>query len=175
MATAQQVAALKYLIAVARDGNDLVKRILFFLLDSSDGLTEAVSVAFFEGKKGYTKEEISDAAQALAAMQSCNCSTHLDQLMHLVGEKPLFFSVHYGHYNRAGDFTSEGMFPGEIKERAPGHEHDRDNMPLRYTFWIAEKMYGHSGQGHPLLTPSRRKLAAINLKKPGLYPKSEGN
>ncbi|HEY4475690.1 MAG TPA: hypothetical protein VJB92_03140 [Candidatus Paceibacterota bacterium] len=102
-------------------------------------------------------------------MISCNCSTHLNEMMKLMGVK-LLFSNHYGHYDETGEFNTVGMFPG-WGDRAPaGHENDRYDMPIRYTFWLAEKHYGHSGQGRPLATPSRQELTAIDITKPGLYP-----
>lgn len=171
MVTAEQIAALKYLIAMSKDGTDTVRRILFFLINASNGLTEQVSVSFIQDKDGYTHGEINKAAHALGAMESSNGATHLDEMMRLMGT-PLNFSVHYGHYDETGKFDTEGMFPG-LKTLAPGHENDRDGMPLRYTYWLAEGMYGHSGQWRPLVTPSREELMAIDLTKPGLYPRIE--
>lgn len=171
MITPEQIAALKYLVANSKDGNDTVKRILFFLINESNGLTENVSVSFFQDRDGYTSDEINDAARLLGVMESSNCSTYLDEIMTLMGTE-LRFNTHYGHYDKTGKFDTEGMFPG-WKDLAPGHENDRDDIPLRYTFWLAEEQYGQSGQGRPLVTPSRQELMAIDLTKPGLYPSLE--
>lgn len=172
MATARQISALKYLIANSKDSKDILKQLLFYLIDGSNGLTEEVSLTLTEGQYGYTKESVNTAAYGLGNMTSCGGSTHLDAMMKLAGVE-LNFSVHYGHYE-AGKLNTEGMFPG-YGDLAPGHENDRENMPLRYTFWLARGSYGHTGQGKPLVTPSLEELSAIDLKKTGLYPALEAS
>ncbi|MEK7570196.1 MAG: hypothetical protein AAB515_02040 [Patescibacteria group bacterium] len=164
----QTILTLKYLISKSKDGDDIAKRILFFLIDNSNGLTEQVSMTLTQDHDGYTKDEIHTAAHKLDYMRSSNGTTHLSEIMLIMGAE-LGFSTHYGHYNEMGKLDTEGMFPG-CGELAPGHENDREDMPLRYTFWLAEKDYGHSGQGRSLVTPPKQELMKIDMSNSELYP-----
>lgn len=160
MVTPKQIAALKYLIAKSRDGSEMAKRVIFLLIDQSQGLAEEVSVTFTQDKDGYTQEEISNVAHAVGALSSSNGSTYMDELMKLMGAK-LTFSLHYGHYDESGKYSTEGQF-GERPQNAPGHENDR-KMPVRYTFWLSMNDYGHDGHVRPVTPPTREELMAIEL------------
>lgn len=171
MVTPEQIAALKYLITKARDGNETIRLILFFLIDASNGLTEEVSITLTHEKDGYLSAEIKDAAVSLDMMEGESHTTHLYELMKLMGAE-LCFSASYGHYDEMERFNTEGAFSG-YKHLAPGHEHDRDDLPFRITFWLAKKKYGFSEHGKTLMTPSRSVMRAIDLTKPELYPSLE--
>ena len=162
MITLEQIAMLKFFIFQSNDANDLAKRLLFFLIDESKGLTEPVSVGFVQDQDGYTGEEIQEVAYALHDMRSSNCTTRLGELMRLMGTN-LRFSVHYGHYNKRGEFHTGGMFPG-VKKLLQRHENDRNDEPINYTFWLTEELYGHSGPGNFLTTPNKRDLMKIDLE-----------
>jgi hypothetical protein len=159
MVTDRQIAALKFLIAKSQDGNDLVRRILTFLINASNGMTEEVSTCLTAGSEGYSVDEVAAAGMTHSAMTSANCSTHLDQMMILMG-LDFFFSCHYGHYRHDGMFDPTGQTGSS------------PTSPMRYTFWLARGHYGKSGQGKHVVA-SRAKLEAINLSKPGLYPQME--
>ncbi len=171
----QKIAALKYLISRSKDENrafEIGKRVLFFLLDSSQGLTQPVSVTLTEKENGYEPKSVDDAAHSLGAMLGSSGTTHLDEIMHLSGSG-LYFSFIYGHYDENGKFSSEGIF-GEKPTNAPGHENDQGGLPVRYTFWLAEKSVADScGPGKLLPTPTFAELMAINLRITGLYPALE--
>jgi hypothetical protein len=107
--TPKQIAALKYLITESKDGRDLTKRILFFLIDASKGMTRNVSVGLSQDREGYTAKEINEAGHGMSSLQSCNCSTHLDELTTLMGCR-LGFSLHYGAYDEKGHFSTYGQF-----------------------------------------------------------------
>lgn len=160
MVTPKQIEALKYLVAKSKDGSDLAKRVIFFLIDQSQGLTEEVSISFIQDRGGFTREELSSVAHAVGSFTSSNGSTHLHALMSLMGAE-LNFSLHYGHCDELGAFSAEGMF-GERPKNAPGHENDR-KMPCRYTFWLSKNDYGHDGQARPVTPPTLEELMAIKL------------
>lgn len=158
MITPKQIAALKYLVSKSLNGTDLMKRIIFLMIDSSKGLSVPVSITIMEIINGYSRREIQAAILSLEAMNSCNENTHLNEMLALAGSDFLF-TVHYGHYE--GDkFDSEGMFHGcDI----PGYKNERDR-PLRYTIWFAKGHYGQSGKGKFLKTPASDEIKKISLK-----------
>ena len=176
-ATPKQIAALKYLIFIAKDGTELTKRVLAFLIDQSESLTKDVCLTLVENVSGYSADEINKAVNGFHAMLSCNCTTHLDRIIVAMGGEVLP-SYHFGDFDpsRTGDpFNSDGIFPGfpeELvcapKERIPGLV--REGMPLRYTFWLAK---GHYSRKATLVKATRGELEAIDLQKPGFYPESE--
>ena len=175
--TKKQIAALKYLIFNAKDGTELTKRILAFLIDHSESLTKDVCLTLVENREGYSADEINNATNGFHAMLSCNRTTHLDQVIIAMGGE-VGFSYHYGDFDpsRTGDpFNSDGIFPGypaelvcALPERIPGLT--REDMPLRYTFWLARGYYAKKAK---LVKATRAELEAINLLMPGLYPESE--
>ena len=58
MITPEQIAALKYMIFASKDGTDLSKRAMAFLIDQSEGLTKEVCLTLVADREGYTAEEI---------------------------------------------------------------------------------------------------------------------
>lgn len=160
------------MIFKAKDGTDLSKKILALLIDRSERLTKEVCLTLVADREGYNAEEIDSAAHGLGAMQSCNCSTHLDQLLHLMGSG-LQFECHYGDFdpNRDGDpFSSAGMFAGFPREMVPDKELIIEGMPVRYTFWLSAQIYSRQAT---LVVATRENLEQIDLEKPGLYPTFE--
>src|ERR1700730_10830628 len=107
--TPKQIAALKYLIAESKNGTDLTKRILFFLIDASKGMTRNVSVGLSQDREGYTAKEIHEAGHGMSSLESCNCTTHLNELTTLMGCRR-GFSMHYGAYDAEGHFSTYGQF-----------------------------------------------------------------
>src|SRR3989344_2981903 len=93
MLTGTQVSALKYLIAHSRGASDLAKRILFFLLDRSNGLTEEVCFSISSEGVEYTEADVKQAGHTVGGMQSCNGTTYLNELTALSGSD-FSFSVH---------------------------------------------------------------------------------
>lgn len=172
MVTAKQIAALKYLIFIAKDGTDLSKRVLAFLLDASEGLTKDVCLTLVADREGYTADEISAAAYGVDSMKSRNGTTHINQILHAMGIE-LKFSVHYGDFDptRTDDpFNSYGQFAGLKAHEATEPGLVREGMPLRYTFWLSKEHYSLQAT---LVVATREKLEQINLEKPGLYPSLE--
>lgn len=172
--TQRQIAALKYMIFIARPGVELTKRVLAFLIDQSEGLTKEVCLTLTEGCQGYSAEEINIAAHGMSAMRSCNSTTHLSEILDVMGSE-LDFDVHYGDFDptREGDpFSNAGQFAGWDASLVRGQDAElvREGMPLRYTFWLARKFFS---RGAVLVTTTREELEKINLKKPGLYPSIE--
>ena len=168
MFTVKQIAALKYMIFKSKDGTELSKRVLAFLIDYSMGLTKEVCLTLMEGRDGYTAEEIDKAARGVGAMASSNCCTHVQELLHVMGSD-FHFSVHYGDFDpgRTGDpFSSNGMFPGLDVSQVPRPELVIEGMPLRYTFWLAREYYSRKSA---LVVPTFEQLDRIDLKKSGLY------
>ena len=172
MFTTRQIAGLRYMIFNAKAGTDLSKRILAFLIDRSEELTKEVCLTLVENREGYTADEISAAAYGVGAMQSSCRTTHLDELLCVMGSE-LCFSVHYGDFDpdRAGDlFNSDGQFAGWDRTQVARDGKIREGMPLRYTFWLAKRLYSRRTA---LVASTREELEQINLKKPGLYPSLE--
>lgn len=155
--TDKQIAALKYLIAHSRDGSKLAKQLVWFLIDNSKNLTQPVSLSFVQDREGFSRDEISKLAHSADRFTSCNCDTFLNQIFDAMGSE-LCFSLHFGHYDNGTTLNNGGQFEGVTV--------------MSYTFWLAEKSYGHDGSGK-ILTTTRQEIEAIDLNKPGLYPKLE--
>lgn len=141
MFTPKQISALRYLIFIAKDGTELSKRVLAFLIESSEGLTKDVCVSLVADREGYTADEIVNAGYGFDNMNSCNSTTHLNQILHVMGSE-LTSSVHYGDFNPAptGDpFNCDGIFAGYDRSSVIRPGLANVGMPLRYTFWLAKK------------------------------------
>lgn len=158
MVTDKQIAALKYMIFISKDGREMAKKILFCLINKSERLTKDVYFTLTQKEDWLNREEVDRNARSVGAMQSVNCSTHLNEIMEVLGAD-LRFSVHYGHFSSVGSFNTEGMFPS-------AREGDRADAPMRYTFWLARKLYSRSATE---VAVSRAELDAIDLKEHGLY------
>lgn len=172
MVTPKQIAALKYMIFIAKNGTDLSKRVLAFLIDQSEELTKDVCLTLVADREGHTADEIRAAAHGVHGMGSCNGTTHLDQLLHVMGSK-FSFLYHYGDFDpdRIGNpFSSAGQFAGCSSAQVSNPELLREGMPLRYTFWLSEESYSRHAT---LVVATREELEQIDLKKPGLYPNIE--
>lgn len=174
MVTSKQIAALKYLVFVAKNGSKLSKQVLAFLIDQSEGLTKEVCLTLVADRDGYTADEINVAGHGVGGMESCNFTTHLHELLVLMGSK-LNFSLHYGDFDptRAGDpFNSDGQFFGCAVHQVSRPGLIRKGMPLRYTFWLSKQDYSRQAK---LVVATREKLEQIDLTKPGLYPNLENH
>lgn len=172
MFTTKQIAALKYLIFNAKDGTELSKRVLAFLIESSERLTKEVCLSLVANREGYTAEEISAAGLGVGCMNSSQGTTHLNEIFDVMKCK-LSFSLHYGDFDptRENDpFNCDGQFAGLdlSKVHRPGLA--REGMPTRYTFWLSKKLYSRQAT---LVIATREELEQINLKQPGLYPELE--
>ena len=169
MSTKKQLAALKYLITKSKHGNDAGKRLYWYLIDRSAGLTKEVCVTLTEGKEGYSTKEIQELARSLDGMTSSNGTTHLDAIMNAIGSN-FSFNFHYGHFDRNGKFDTSGMFAGASVGLVLDPKLARLNVPLSYTFWLAPGFYSGSAKR---IKVTRQKLETIDLSKPGLYPSIE--
>lgn len=172
MFTSKQIAALRYMIFNAKNGNELSKRVLAFLIESSEELTKEVCLSLVADREGYTADEISAAGYGVHDMESCNGTTHIDQILDAMGSE-LSFSVHYGDFDptRTDDpFSSDGQFAGYSKFKVTRPGLLREGMPLRYTFWLSKQDYSRQAA---LVVATREELEQIDLKKPGLYPRLE--
>ena len=172
MVTAKQIAALKYMIFNAKNGTELSKRVLAFLIDQSEELTIEVCLTLVANREGYTADEISAAAHGVRGMKSCNGTTHLDQILRVMGSE-LSFSYHYGDFDpaRSADpFSSDGQFADWSSAQVSKPELLREGMPLRYTVWLSKQNYSRQAN---LLVATREEFKQIDLAKPGLYPTLE--
>ncbi|MEK7662343.1 MAG: hypothetical protein AAB355_02525 [Patescibacteria group bacterium] len=172
MFTSKQISALRYMIFNAKNGTELSKRVLAFLIESSEELTKEVCLSLVADREGYTADEISAAGHGVGSMESCNGTTHLDQILHVMGSE-LSFSIHYGDFDptRTDDpFNSDGMFGGWDRSQVTRPGLILEGMPLRYTFWLSKKNYSRQAA---LVVATREELEQIDLKKPGLYPSLE--
>ncbi len=169
MFTSKQIAALRYMIFNAKNGTELSKRVLAFLIESSEELTKEVCLSLVADREGYTADEISAAGHGVGGMDSCNGTTHLDQILAAMGSE-LSFSVHYGDFDPThtdDPFSQAGQFAGWPQADL---ESRREGMPMRYTFWLSKKNYSRQAK---LVVATREELDQINLEKPGLYPSLE--
>lgn len=169
MTTKRQIAALKYLISAAKDGNPRVKQIMYFLIDRSERLTKEVCVTLTQDCEGFTGNEIDRDARKMSSLASRNCSTHIDQIMIALGTK-FRFCVHYGNFGNDGKFDTSGMFPGMSKNLVLDEKLTILNAPMRYTYWLASDYYSKTAKTIPV---TRAELDAIDISKPGLYPDIE--
>jgi hypothetical protein len=172
MFTFKQIAALRYMIFNAKNGTELSKRVLAFLIEASEELTKEVCLSLVADREGYTADEILAAGCGVSSMESCNGTTHLDQILHAMGSE-LRFSVHYGDFDPArtdDSFNSDGQFAGCSRSQVTRPGLVREGMPLRYTFWLSKTNYSRRAT---LVVATRELIEQINLKKPGLYPSLE--
>ncbi len=157
MFTSKQISALRYMIFSAKNGTELSMRVLAFLIESSEEFTKEVCLSLVADREGYTADEISAAARGVDAMVSCNGTTHLQELLAVMGSD-LHSSFHYGDFDPARTdrpFNCDedlGLFS--------------ENMPPRYTFWLAKKHYSKQAT---LVVATREELERIDLNKPDLY------
>ena len=168
MVTEKQIAALKYMIFIAKNGTDLSKQVLAFLIDRSEDLTKEVCLTLVADREGYTADKINAAAHGVGGMLSSNGTTHLHQLLYVMGSD-LNFDFHYGDFDPArigSPFSSAGQFAGVSRSKVSDPEHVREGMPLRYTFWLSKQSYSLQAT---LVVATREELGQIDLKKPGLY------
>jgi hypothetical protein len=173
MATRKQIAALKYMIFISRDGVDLSKRVLAFLIDQSEELTREVCLTLVENREGYSADEIDAATHGIDRMMSCNCTTHLNALEEMIGSG-LFSYLHYGDFDptRVGDpFNNDGQFPNCRIDQVMRPGLIMQGMPLRYTFWLSRKPFSWEATQ---VIATRKELEKINLKSSGLYQYESG-
>jgi hypothetical protein len=166
----EQIAALKYLIFRAKNGNcDLSKRILTLLIDKSERLTKDVCISLVDNREGYSGEEIENAAVGIDNMLSSLGTTHLDQILHAMNSA-FSFRFHYGDYDssRQDDpFNNDGQFPGWPKDKVQAEGLVLEGMPTRYTFWLSRVPYSRVAEA---ITISREELDQVDITKSGLYP-----
>ena len=168
MVTKKQIAALKYMIFIIKNENELSKRILAFLVDQSNKLTKEVCITLVADREGYTASEIEKAAYAIGGMSSSNGTTHLYELLSLMGGK-LYFSFHYGDFDpvRIDDpFNNDGQFAGFGVSQVRKPELVIEGMPPRYTFWFSKKNYSRQAI---YVVATREILEQVNIKESGLY------
>ena len=174
MFTPTQIAALKYLIFWAKNGSELSKRVLRFLLDQSEGLTREVCLSLVEGRDGYSSDEIHAAGLGVGAMQSCNCTTHLDAMTALMGCE-FHFNFHYGDFDsiRVDEpLNNDGQFAGFRESQVKRPELVQKGAPMRYTFWFSRQDYSRDAT---LDFATREQLEQIDLTESGLYRSSESS
>lgn len=167
MITGEQINTLKYLIIIARNGNDLSKRILIFLINQSEALTKEVCLTLVENREGYTADEIREAAVGIDAMKGSSYTTHLNELIRLTGSE-FRFDLHYGDFdpNRPGDpFNNDGQFAGCSLDKVSRPGLASVGMPIRFTFWFAKGFYSRQAA---LVVATRELLERIGLNTHGL-------
>ena len=156
MFTDKQIASLKYLIFRSKIASVTAKQLVALLIDPSEKLTREVHITLNQDQNGYTEEEVRQIGRSVDTFNSCNCDTHLTQILHAMGAE-LGFSLHYGHY-RGNSFDTSGQFDGSAS--------------MSYTFWLAKEMYGRGYEGKEIFV-AREDIEAIDISKPGLYPELE--
>ena len=143
MFTSNQIAALRYMIFNAKNGTELSKRVLAFLIESSEGLTKEVCLTLVVDREGYTADEIRAAGHGVDSMGSGNGTTYLDQILAAMGSE-LSFSVHYGDFDptRTSDpFNCDGQFGDWDRSQVIHSGPTPESMPPRYTFWFSKQNY----------------------------------
>jgi hypothetical protein len=172
MFTPTQITALKYLIFKAKNGTELTKRVLMFLLVQSEGLAREVCLSLVEGREGYSSDEIHAAGLGVGAMQSCNCTTHLDAMMALMG-CDLHFNFHYGDFDSTRvdePLNNDGQFAGFRESQVSRPELVQKGAPMRYTFWFSRQDYSRDAT---LVFATREQLEKIDLTESSFYGSSE--
>lgn len=171
MITSKQVAALRFIIFKSREGTDLTKRILAYLIDQSHGLTKEVCLTLIEGRDGFAYDDIDQAARSLGPMQSLGGALHLPEIMKAMN-CGMIFSVHYGDFDPSADevVSTIGMFPTDNLRLIADPAQGLRNVRLRYTFWLARGCYSETAA---LVRVHKDELDQIDLTKPGLYPGHE--
>ena len=174
MVTSKQIAALRFMIFNAKDGTELSKRILAFLIGQSNELTKEVCLTLVANREGYTADQISKAAYGVGNMRSGGGTTHLDEILDVMGSE-FGFSVHYGDFDptRTGDpFNCDGQFAAlrNLASSVSDPGTLREGMPLRCTFWFSKQNYSREAA---LVIATREELEQIDLTRSGLYPSLE--
>ncbi len=150
MHTPKQIAALKYLIAAARFTRDprleLVKKIFWYLIDQSRGLSHDVCIILKE-EEGYIPETIEAIGNLATSMNRSGYNVHLNEIMTAMNSE-LRFSVLSGCVGNP-----------------PASENDTS-----YTIWLSKQAYFKNAE---ILRVDRATLQGIDLGKPGLYPAME--
>lgn len=98
--------ALRYLVLVAKEMDDLTKRLFYFLLDRSKGLTEDVCVVLEEDKNGFTATDQRAIFHAWDCMNSSGCRIHMPAVMKAAGSI-MYPSCHSGNLIKGGVFGSK--------------------------------------------------------------------
>lgn len=93
MITNEQISALRWIIFHSKDGNELTKRIMVFLIDSSERLTKEVYISLAPDREGYNTSEIIIASHNIHNMNSDNCSTHINTILRAMGSEFRFESL----------------------------------------------------------------------------------
>lgn len=164
MCTARQVAALKYLTFSNIKKGTLAKQILSILIDASEGLTKDVCLTLMEDREGYSADEIEKAVANISQVLSSAAPVRFNELLILTGSN-LRFCLHYGDFNpnRAGDkFDTSGQFASMGLQRSQVSKESllTKGMPLRYTFWLAQKYYSREAV---FVAVTREVLEATNV------------
>jgi len=145
MITDRQLLALKELIQGSKEGSQTLKKLLLFMIRNSQRLTEPVHLSLWQDREGYSARDIRSIVRQLSIMLNDPGSTHLNQLMALIGTH-LIFSSHTGVYGENGE-------PGLLTS---------SKLPVRYTFWLATEPHGQSGPGRALVA-TRQEIESIDF------------
>jgi len=156
----RQTDALRYLIFKSKDGTTISKQVLVFLVAKSRLFTQSVCMSLVADREGFTDDEIRDAAHGVDRMLSSVCNTHLGYVLDAMGTD-FNFCIHYGDYdpNRHGDpFNCDGQFAGLAVKQVNDPGLVRENLPMRYTFWLATGVYSRKAK---YVTATRADLEKI--------------
>jgi len=169
--TSKQIAALRYLIARVKFDQkydsvaDIAKVLLWKLIEASRNLTRTVHITVHEDDSEFARDEIINLGFAIGSMMSSNGTTHLEELMHLMGTE-CKFKLHYGSYLPDGKFGTAGQFSGQ--RGGP------EKAPARYTFWLGpHKVVPMDDSTTVAFT--RKDLQHFDLSRSGLYPTLKQN
>ncbi|HEY4515039.1 MAG TPA: hypothetical protein VJJ22_02670 [Candidatus Paceibacterota bacterium] len=88
--TPAQLEALEEFISLSKDATDFAKRVIMWLLQKTNGLTEQVFV--FLPVEKYGEKRVEEVQNGAHGMNSFNGSTHLNSFLHGMGSK-----FHLGH------------------------------------------------------------------------------
>lgn len=165
MPTEKQIAALRYLVAKARLHlspknpaiSVVVSQLVWRLIQASEGLTKPVFITLNEATGDFTREEVHEIGWVAGSLTSGNSTTHLAELLTLMGSD-FRFNLHYGAHDADGKFNTDGQF---------AHQDGHHDARMRYTFWLAP---GTSrGTNGTEVRVTRAELEAIDLTQDGLY------
>lgn len=163
MYTDNQIEALKYLILKSQEANELAKRIMFWLIEKSEGLTKDVCICLNEADGEFSADEIQLAARSFDHASSSNSRSHLGAVFRAMNSE-FSFHMHYGDFDptraEGERLNTDGIFAGHRNVLRAGDA--KEGMPMRYSFSLARFYHQNDAD---LIPTSRKQLEAIDLSE----------
>jgi hypothetical protein len=160
-ASTEQLAALKLLVSNATIEDEMVKKIIFLLIDESDALTSAVRITMREGRI-FKRREVRSVASAFERFLDPSGPVRLNDIIKATSPKMRLHQC-LGHVTRNGNLDQYGCHADPLTKKAP-------KAALRYTFWLsanADPRLAHA------IACDRARLDQIDIGTPGLLREYE--